>query len=327
VRALVTGAGGFAGQHLLRELLARGRQVVGTTLDGRAPSGGTLGEDELARVAWRALDITRNESVDALLSGERFDEVYHLAGQSSVGESFADPLATWEVNATGTLRLLLLLEELGEESTRVLIISSAEVYGSVPVDEQPVRESRAAAPVTPYGASKLGAEAVAQQAAASGSLQVVIARSFNHAGPGQDARFIFPSMARQLASFRGGESEPVLRVGNLEARRDFLDVRDVASAYLQLMERGESGGIYNVCSGESHSLQELVEELVRISGSGARIEVDPKRFRPVDIPELRGDPSRLRDLGWEPKLPLRQTLADLYAEAAGAARVTEVADA
>jgi GDP-4-dehydro-6-deoxy-D-mannose reductase len=253
VRALVTGAGGFAGQHLLRELLARGRQVVGTTLDGRAPSGGTLGEDELARVAWRALDITRNESVDALLSGERFDEVYHLAGQSSVGESFADPLATWEVNATGTLRLLLLLEELGEESTRVLIISSAEVYGSVPVDEQPVRESRAAAPVTPYGASKLGAEAVAQQAAASGSLQVVIARSFNHAGPGQDARFIFPSMARQLASFRGGEAEPVLRVGNLEARRDFLDVRDVASAYLQLMERGESGGSTTYAP-ESHIL-------------------------------------------------------------------------
>ncbi|MBA2671306.1 MAG: GDP-mannose 4,6-dehydratase, partial [Gemmatimonadetes bacterium] len=174
------------------------------------------------------------------------------------------------------------------------------------------------APVTPYGASKLGAEAVSLQAAASGSIEVVIARSFNHAGPGQDARFIFPSMARQLAEMSDGGAEPVLRVGNLEARRDFLDVRDVVRAYVQLMETGKSGMTYNVCSGESHSLQELVEELVRISGTGARIEVDPERFRPVDIPELRGSSDQLRALGWNARIPMRRTLEDLYGEAAGA---------
>lgn len=318
---LVTGAGGFAGQHLMRALVEQRRgRLVGATLDGRPPADGTLSEDQTRRIEWVPLDVTSGRSIQEVLHGESFAEVFHLAGQSSVGESFADPLATWEVNATGTLRLLTAL---GQASipARVLVISSAEVYGSVPAGAQPVEESRVAAPVTPYGASKLGAEAVAMQAASAGGLEVVIARSFNHAGPGQDARFIFPSMARQLAEIRVRETEPVLRVGNLEARRDFLDVRDVAEAYLRLLERGESGMIYNVCSGRSHSLQELVEELVRISGTGARIEVDPERFRPVDIPELRGAPDRLRSLGWEPTIPMHQTLADLYREAADAAHL------
>jgi GDP-4-dehydro-6-deoxy-D-mannose reductase len=319
MRILVTGAAGFAGQHLLRVLLEDpSSEVAGTTLDGSPPTEGTLSRAERDRVTWRALDVTSEASVGDLLGSGGFDRVYHLAGQSSVGESFANPLATWEVNATGTLRLLSALAQAGERACRVLVISSAEVYGSVPVEAQPVVESRAPAPVTPYGASKLGAEAVSQQAAAAGSIEVVIARSFNHAGPGQDARFIFPSMARQLAAMGDEGAEPVLRVGNLEARRDFLDVRDVVRAYVQLMESGESGMTYNVCSGESHSLQELVEDLVRISDTGARIEVDPERFRPVDIPELRGSSERLRALGWKARIPMRRTLEDLFGEAVGA---------
>jgi GDP-4-dehydro-6-deoxy-D-mannose reductase len=318
MRILVTGAAGFAGQHLLRALLEDpANEVSGTTMDGAPPAAGTLSREERGRVGWLALDVTSDTSVDDLLGTGGYDRIYHLAGQSSVGESFANPLATWDVNATGTLRLLSALAHGGERTCRVLVISSAEVYGSVPVEAQPVEESRAPAPVTPYGASKMGAEAVSLQAAASGSIEVVIARSFNHAGPGQDSRFIFPSMARQLAAMNAGGAEPVLRVGNLEARRDFLDVRDVVRAYVLLMESAESGTIYNVCSGESHSLQELVEELVRISDTGARIEVDPERFRPVDIPELRGSSARLRSLGWEARIPMRRTLEDLYSEAAG----------
>jgi GDP-4-dehydro-6-deoxy-D-mannose reductase len=316
VRILVTGAGGFAGQHLLRLLLEEpGAMVFGATLDGLEPPAGTLSREERSRVEWRPLDITSNQSLRTLLDTGGFDQIYHLAGQSSVGESFANPLATWDVNATGTLRLLTALGHSGYQS-RVLVISSAEVYGSVPVEAQPVPEDRAAAPVTPYGASKLGAEAVALQAAASGATEVVVARSFNHAGPGQDARFIFPSMARQLAAMNAGIADPVLRVGNLEAKRDFLDVRDVVRAYVRLLEQGESGTVYNVCSGISHSLQELVEQLVQISATRALIEVDPERFRPVDIPELRGSPDRLRSLGWQPTIPMGKTLQDLYDEAA-----------
>jgi GDP-4-dehydro-6-deoxy-D-mannose reductase len=321
VRILVTGAGGFAGQHLVRALLSAGESVVGATLDGRPPAAGILRHSEVERVRWRGLDVTSRTSVADLLEDGGFGQVYHLAGQSSVGESFADPLATWDVNATGTLRLLHALATRGAGRCRVLVISSAEVYGSVPAEEQPVRETRAPAPATPYGSSKLGAEAVALQTAAAGGVEVVIARSFNHTGPGQDARFIFPTMAAQLVSIDQGESEPVLRVGNLEARRDFLDVRDVVKAYVRLMEHGASGQIYNVCAGESHSLRELVDELVAISGTSATIEVDPDRFRPVDIPELRGSPERLRALGWAPELPLRRTLEDLYAEVAAQARI------
>ncbi len=324
MRILVTGAGGFAGQHLVQALLGRGDEVVGTTLDGRPPAPVTLTDEEVSGIRWCELDVTDQRSVAGVAAGEPFDEVYHLAGQSSVGQSFADPLGSWEVNATGTLRLLLALGGEPEHRCRILVVSSAEVYGDVPAAEQPVSEQRAPMPVTPYGSSKLGAEAVAQQAAATGPLEVVIARSFNHAGPGQDERFIFPSMARQLAAMSEGRSEPELLVGNLEARRDFLDVRDVVRAYLQLLKSGENGAIYNVCSGTSHSLQEMVEELVRISGTEARITVDPDRFRPVDIPELRGSPMRLRGLGWEPTIPLRRTLEELYAEAAQRGRTARV---
>ena len=144
---------------------------------------------------------------------------------------------------------------------------------------------------------------------------VAEAGSFTHAGPGQDERFVFPSMARQLVRIRRGAAEPVLRVGNLEVFRDFLDVRDVVRAYIRLMERGENRGIYNVCSGEAHSLLELVKRLIDLSETGARLEGDAERFRPVDIAVLFGDASRLRALGWEPELDLDRTLADLLAEA------------
>jgi GDP-4-dehydro-6-deoxy-D-mannose reductase len=322
VRVLVTGAAGFAGRHLLRYLAERGAErLVGTQLPGQAPPR-TVADDP--PVEWSEMDVTSTESIRQVLADGPFDEVYHLAGQSSVGESFGDPLRTWEINATGTLRLLLELERAHSgEGPRVLVVSSAEVYGAVPAASQPVRETHAPAPMTPYGASKLGAEAVALEAAAGEGVRVVVARSFNHAGPGQDARFIFPSLALQLARIARGEGVPVLQVGNLEARRDFLDVRDVAAAYVTLLREGHSGQVYNVCSGQSHSLRELVERLVEISGTGARIEVDADRFRPVDIPELRGDPARLLALGWRREVPLERTLADLYAaaerEAAGVA--------
>jgi GDP-4-dehydro-6-deoxy-D-mannose reductase len=243
--------------------------------------------------------------------------VFHLAGQSSVGRSFEAPLETWEINATGTLRLLEALRHEGPHPPRLLLVSSAEVYGGIPAAEQPIRESHPIRPLTPYGASKGSAEICALQFAEMGAVDAVIARSFNHIGPGQDARFVLPSFARQLVRMRQGGAEPVLRVGNLDVRRDFLDVRDVVQAYLAIMERGESGVVYNVCSGEDRSLRAIVEQLVRLSGTGARIEEDPERFRPADIPVLIGDPSRLRALGWEPRISLDCSLRDVLADAAG----------
>ena len=230
-------------------------------------------------------------------------QVYHLAGQASVAGSFSDPLGTWDVNATGTLRLAQALPE----AVRLLVVSSAEVYGVVPDDEQPIGEDRPLRPCNPYAASKAAAEMAALQARGP----VVVARSFNHTGPGQDERFALASFARQLAEIREGHGEPVLRVGNLSARRDLLDVRDVARAYVRLMDQGEAGQVYNVCSGHAVSMSDAVEQLIALSGTGARLEVDPERVRPVDLPLLCGSGARLRALGWAPEIAFRHTLADL----------------
>lgn len=308
MRVLVTGADGFVGGHLLRTLARHG---------GYEAFAGYLPSTPLPPAPGPAaepvpLDVTDPESVEAAIERVRPDHVVHLAAQSSVGRSLEDPLGTWAVNATGTLLLAETLRRAGGR-VRLLVISSAEVYGAV--DDRPISEELPLRPTTPYGASKAAAEMAALQAGREGGLEVVVARSFNHTGPGQDERFVLPSMARQLARIRAGEAEPVLRVGNLSARRDFLDVRDVVAAYLTLIERGVAGGVYNVGSGVARSLREVVARLVEISGTGAAIEVDPARLREVDIPVLYGSAERLRGLGWAPAIDLDRTLRDLFDEA------------
>ncbi|HET6764890.1 MAG TPA: GDP-mannose 4,6-dehydratase [Longimicrobiaceae bacterium] len=301
MRALVTGAAGFVGSYLVRSLSADGVEVFGGT-----PEAAPRGRGE---VQWLTLDVTSADSLASVMERARPDVVFHLAAQASVGASLNDAAGTWEVNATGTLRLLAAVGT----AARVLVVSSAEVYGAVPEAEQPLREARALRPCNPYAASKAAAEMLAIEASLSGRCDAVVARSFNHTGPGQDARFALPSFARQLAAIGRGEGEPVLRVGNLSARRDFLDVRDVVRAYRVLAERGVGGEVYNVCSGQARSIRSLVDEMVDISATGARVEVDPARVRPLDVPMLCGDPARLHSLGWTPEIPLERTLADLLA--------------
>ncbi|HET8655032.1 MAG TPA: GDP-mannose 4,6-dehydratase [Longimicrobiaceae bacterium] len=313
MRVLVTGAAGFVGRHLIRALLDDPQvSVAATGLGGELPVGAA---DE--RLSWHAMDVTSTESLRATIGAVRPDRVYHLAGQSSVGGSFRAPVQTWEINALGTVRLLRAMGEEGLASSRALVVSSAEVYGAVAPEAQPIGEGAPLHPVSPYGASKAAAELAGLQAAAAGEVEVVVARSFNHTGPGQDERFVLPSMARQLTRLRASAAvDPVLHVGNLEVWRDFLDVRDVVRAYIDLVERGTSGEVYNVCSGVARSLAELVKLLVELSGTGARVEVDPERVRPVDVPLLVGSAERLQSLGWRPSIPLEQTLGDLLSAAA-----------
>jgi len=315
VKILVTGGGGFAGRHLLRDLLREGSAEVAATHLGAPPPAS---DEEMDRVRWMSLDVNSDESVRGVMTEFRPDAVYHLAGQASVGRSLSAPLETWEVNATGTLRVLMRMAELGP-GRRLLLISSAEVYGAVPRERQPIGEGAPVAPITPYGSSKAAAEIVALQMGLSLGVEVVVARSFNHIGPGQDERFVLPSIARQLTRIRAGETDPVVRVGNLDVERDFLDVRDVVRAYRLLMSSGDPGGIYNVSSGDVRTLLSVVQRLLDLSDSGARLEVDPSRVRPIDIPLLVGDASRLRRLGWEAVRPLDETLRDLLEEAAVAA--------
>ena len=309
MRTLVTGAEGFVGGYVLDALLAQGHEVFGGSLRDVAADAPGTGAGE-GNIRWLELDVTDSALLPAVIREVRPEWVVHLAAQSSVRRSLDEPVQTWEVNATGTLRLVTALWDVAP-SARVLIVSSAEVYGAVPPDQQPISEARLLAPTTPYGASKAAAEMAALQMAARG-LRVIVARSFNHTGRGQSASFALPGFARQLKAIARGDGEACLGVGNLDVRRDFLDVRDVVAAYLLLLERGLSGTVYNVCSGSAPTLRELVERLIAIAGGHAEIRVEPHRLRAADIPVLQGDCRRLRELGWEPRHSTTDMLAALY---------------
>lgn len=312
MRILVTGGGGFVGLHLLREVLKHDVDELIATV----PGDPAVQVPNIGGVEWFPLDVTSLESVRNVVGRVQPDVVYHLAGQASVGASFEAPLVTWDVNATGTLRLIEALRELSPGTQRLVLASSAEVYGVVSPDEQPIVEGSPFGPVNPYGASKAAAELAALGASRQGGLQVVITRMFNLIGPGQDERFVLPSIARQLTAsdFVEGKRR-ALKLGNLAVERDFLDVRDAVSAYLTLMERGRAGDAYNICSGIARPLSAVVARLVELSGLDVDITVDQSRVRPSDIPVLAGENTKLRDLGWAPQFSLDSTLLAILADA------------
>jgi GDP-4-dehydro-6-deoxy-D-mannose reductase len=235
--------------------------------------------------------------------------VYHLAGWADVAASWDDPLAVLRVNAEGTLNVLAACRAAGV--ARVLSVASADVYGIVRADELPLTEEAPLRPTSPYAASKIAADALAQQAHLGYGLGVVRVRPFNHLGPGQSEHFVAPALAARIArAERDGLDE--IPVGNLTARRDVTDVRDVVRAYRLLIERGEPGQVYNVCSGRDVAVQELADLLVAMARRPLRLVTDPSLLRQVDLPVLRGDPSRLQAAtGWQPEVPIERTLADL----------------
>jgi len=292
MRALVTGAAGFVGRHLVTHLEAMGDTVVGVDrADGP--------------------DLLDAPGLDRFVAEAAPDALYHLAGWSDVGGSWREPVATFETNANGTLNLLLACRD---RALRVLSISSADVYGRVSLDELPLTEDAELRPVTPYAVSKVASDFLGVQAHLGYDLDVVRVRAFNHLGPGQTNRFVAPAIAERIArnEFDGTEVVPV---GNLTPRRDFTDVRDVVRAYRLLMTHGEAGEAYNVCSGADLAISELADLLVGMARRPMRLEEDPSLQRPVEIPVLRGDPTKIhKATGWEPEIPISSTLADLLAE-------------
>jgi GDP-4-dehydro-6-deoxy-D-mannose reductase len=257
------------------------------------------------RVEWSRVDVVDAAAVASALAGVRPSVIYHCAGVPHVGQSWADPLRALHVNALGTHHLIEGLRAAGH-ACPVLIVGSALVYKPT---SSPLTESHPIGPSTPYGVSKLAQEMVGARAR---DLPVFLARPLNHAGPRQSPDFVTSSFAKQIAEIEAGLSEPVLRVGNLEARRDITDVRDTVRAYALIVERGRPHRPYNVCSGRAHRIGDLLDILIGLSRADVRLERDPARMRPSDDPVVIGDRSRIgAETGWAPGIPIERTLGDL----------------
>ena len=305
MRVLVTGASGFVGRHLLAALRAAGHETIA--------AGGP--HDPAPFVP---LDLHDAASVERVVGAAAPGAIVHLAGQAFVPQSMSDPLGTLGVNASGTAYLLEAARAFRDRTRvplRVLVISSAEVYGLQRPERMPLDENAVAHPGNPYAASKLAAEVYALAWTRAFALDVLVARPFNHIGPGQDARFAIPSFARQLAEIAAG-APAVMKVGNLEAQRDFLDVRDVCAAYVLLVANARPGEVYNVCSGRPVAIREVLRQLITIAHVPVEVRDDPERMRPSDLPILSGDATKMRAAtGWEPGIALATSLRDIYADA------------
>jgi GDP-4-dehydro-6-deoxy-D-mannose reductase len=291
-RLLVTGAHGFVGRRLSR-----------------------LVERDPALASWQLLDTPetldlRNRVAAATLV-ERLapDAVIHLAAQSFVPDAFRDPATTLQVNIFGTLNLLQALQAASFRG-RIVYVGTGDVYGLVPEHELPVTETHSALPRNPYAVSKLAAEALCRQWTITESIEILLARPFNHIGQGQSDRFVVSDFARQIAAIRQGRQPPVVHVGDIDVTRDFTDVDDVVHAYFALLERGVSGEIYNVCSGCERSIRSLLARLAEIARVDVSIEPDDARMRKAEQRRMSGDPSKIREAtGWEATTPLDASLA------------------
>ena len=304
---LVTGAAGFAGGHLI-SLIRQEGPVEGWYRPGVPPPSAARSLDG---VSWREVDLRDAQAVETAIAALRPKGVYHLAGAANQGAAWANSDIALDLNARVTH---VLSRAIGRHApgARLLVTTSAAVYA---MSDAKLTEDAKVAPATPYAVSKLAQEMVALAAARTEGLEVVVVRPFNHIGPGQDLGFFAPAFARQLARIEAGlESGPML-VGNLTPRRDLSDVRDTVRAYRLLMQRGQSGEIYNVCSGEAIAIGALLDKLRAEVRVPIDVVVDQAKLRPVDVPVLLGDHSRLtRATGWHPEIPMAQTLRDILAE-------------
>jgi GDP-4-dehydro-6-deoxy-D-mannose reductase len=307
MRVLVTGATGFAGSHLVDDLLKQGHEVFGLVYTAEAPYNGVK-DDAFTGVAGDLLDLA---SLKAAMDKARPEVIYHLAGWALTAQSWANPGKTIGVNTVGTANLLQAAVAYGRP--RVVAVTSAEIYGVVKPEELPIDEDSVPDPHHPYGVSKWAAGRLIPLFQRRHDLPVIEARPFNHIGPGQSLGFVVPDFASQLAAIKLGRRPPQISVGNLSAERDFTDVRDVVRAYQCLADRGRPGGSYIICSGQAVPIHYLLNVLVEVAEVAVEIIYDEERMRPSDTPVLFGSYARLQeDTGWEPEIHLRQSLEDAF---------------
>lgn len=309
MRALITGVTGFAGSHLADYLLGLGNVEVFGTYRVRSRM------DNVRHLAHRIrlveCDLCDATAVHRLISLVRPDRIFHLAAQSFVPTSWLAPSETFRTNVEGQINLLEAVRRSAPEA-RVQIACSSEEYGLVQESELPISEDQPLRPLSPYGVSKVAQDLLGFQYHQSFGLFVVRTRAFNHTGPRRGETFAESNFARQIARAELGLTEPALRVGNLDARRDYTDVRDTVRAYWLSLERGQPGEVYNIATGHTHPLREIAERLIAMARVPLEVRLDPTRLRPSDVPVLQGDARRFAAVsGWSPQIPLEQTLADL----------------
>lgn len=316
MRVLVTGADGFVGQHLVGDLLEQGHKVAAASLT-LPPSRTILTPSQMAAVDWKAADVRDQDALFRLLAAVQPDHVYHLAGFASGDRARFRSAEAMEVNAGGTVNLceaiLSVRDDFPDFGPRVLVMGAGDAYGNAGGADEKLTEDLTLRPMTTYGMSKAAQEIVAHTYRRAHGLDTVVARGFNLVGPGQETAFVVPDFCEQAAEISAGEAEPVLHVGNLDAVRDFTDVRDGAEAFRLIVEAESPEGAYNVCSEVGRSVRTLLGWILDEAAIEPEIRVDPERLRGEEVDRIVGDAGRLRELtGWEPRRDVEETVREVY---------------
>jgi GDP-4-dehydro-6-deoxy-D-mannose reductase len=306
LRALITGVAGFVGGHLAETILAQpGWEVWGSLI---AETDRPLVVPGVQAIT---ADLREPEQARVLVEAARPDAVYHLAAQAYVPQAWADPWGTYHTNIRGQLNLLEALDR-AKLHARVIVVSSNEVYGLARPEDLPLHENSPLRPNNPYSVSKLAQDFMGLQYFLDRKMPVIRVRPFNHIGPRQNERFVAPSFAKQIVEIERGRREPVLRLGNMSAQRDFSDVRDITRAYVLAMEQGEPGEVYNIGSGKPRSVREMLDIMLAQSTVKIAEEIDPAKLRPSDTPITYCDPTKFkRQTGWAPQISFEQTCVDI----------------
>jgi len=307
MKVLITGITGFAGSHLADYCLSKGVEVFGIK---RWRSRTENIDHIIEKIHLLEGDVRDATSISEVLGKIRPDYIFHLAAQSFVPTSWKAPAETLTTNIIGELHIFEAMRELGL-SARIQIAGSSEEYGMVYENEVPITENNPLRPLSPYGVSKVTQDLLGYQYNQSYGMNIIRTRAFNHEGPKRGDVFVSSNFAKQIAEIEKGLKKPVLKVGNLEAKRDFTDVRDVVRAYWLVLEKGEPGEVYNIASGKAMKIKELLDTLLKMTDVKIKVEQDPARMRPSDVPILLGDSSKLRErTGWKPEISFEKTLKD-----------------
>jgi GDP-4-dehydro-6-deoxy-D-mannose reductase len=308
-KTLITGASGFVGSHLIDYLAQdEDQQLYGTYLLDKSLKSLEEYKDKIQFVK---VDLRNESEIFDLIKKIQPDNIYHLAAFPSAADSFTSPNETVINNISCQINLFEAIRKNDLKNARILIVSSAEVYGNISKDDLPIDEKVSFNPANPYAVSKLTQDFLGKQYFLSYGLKTIIARPFNHIGPRQSPNFVVASFAQKITEMEKGKREPILPVGNLDVKRDFTDVRDVVRAYSLLMEKGISGEAYNVGSGVSYKISDILEKLLSLTKTKITIKVDQSLIRPIDVPDLICNSTKLNKLtGWTPEIPLDKTLED-----------------